>query len=194
MDAPEGVEIKDSPAFSNSASNFALISSDNVRFLVSCIILSEASPWFGNMFTLPQSPAPDPNRLRDSIPFVRIAETAKIVTVLLQYMYPHQHPHPSFNQICSLLTAADKYEMDWLKEILRTLVVSKTFLKEQPLRVYMITQFHRLTPESADACCATLEVDLNSVNVDALLSNLIFANLDRAFIYCKFIRLLQFHQ
>jgi hypothetical protein len=188
----EDVELKDSPVFSNPASDFALISSDNVRFLVFRNILSEASPWFESMFTLPQPHDPNDNSIQ-SLPFVRMEETSEILEVLLQYIYPRQNPFPTFNQICLVLRAVDKFEMDWMKGILRELLVSEKFLTDQPLAVFIASRFYNLFPEASVACRHTFDSNLNDFKVAELVSQLSFMNLDKSFILEEFIGLVQFH-
>jgi hypothetical protein len=183
--------LQDSVTYSSTDADLVLISSDNVRFKVYRCILALGSPFFANTLTLPQ---PQAEASVHTLPFVHMEETSEIIDILLHYMYPREHPTPSFDQICVLLGVADKYEMEWLENILRTLLVSDKFLMEQPLSVYMVTQFYNLVPEHTIACRSTLEVDLSFIDLNELTSKLACIRMAKQFILGEFLRLLQFHQ
>jgi hypothetical protein len=83
-------------------------SSDNVNFRVHRSVMATSSPFFRDMFSLPQ-PSSDAS---DELPVVRVSEAADVLNSLLSMLYhvPPEMPHSSDN-ILALLAATDKYDM-----------------------------------------------------------------------------------
>lgn len=132
-----------SPPFNNLSADTVLCSSDNVHFHVHSVILAEASPFFKDMFALPQPPPPigeenssDPDS-RDGHPIIRLTEDSSSLDSLLRLCYPIADPELSQVQaVTAVLEAAMKYQM----EAATTLMVRalEGFALDQPLRVWAI--------------------------------------------------------
>ncbi|EIN13534.1 hypothetical protein PUNSTDRAFT_15879, partial [Punctularia strigosozonata HHB-11173 SS5] len=112
-----------------------LLSSDKIKFHVSKVVLSIASPFFQDMFGLPQAPDSDPE---GSV--IPVTENSSILNALLRICYPI--PDPTVSQpmdLYQLVITADKYHLpavtNWARE--RLLAVAR----DQPLAAY------------AAACC-----------------------------------------
>lgn len=103
-------------------------------------VLTAASPFFRDMFSLPQPPSMPSTSAGDAhIPRIPISETREIFTALLCYVYPIPRPTiDSLEQLATLLSAALKYDFVMAIEALREALVSPRYLAECPLRVYGI--------------------------------------------------------
>jgi hypothetical protein len=105
-------------------------------------VLTAASPFFRDMFSLPQPPSTPSYSLPTSdshIPRIPISETQEVFTNLLRYVYPISRPEiNSLEDITRLLGPALKYDFVIAVNALREMLVSPKFLQEHPLRVYGI--------------------------------------------------------
>ncbi len=103
-------------------------------------VLTAASPFFRDMFSLPQPPSlPSISKNDSHIPRIPVSETREIFTALLRYVYPIPRPViSSLEQLSTLLGAALKYDFVMAVEALREMLVSPRYLEECPLRVYGI--------------------------------------------------------
>jgi hypothetical protein len=86
-----------------------LQSSDLVPFRVHKSVLVASSPFFSDMFSLPQPNDAAPNEL----PVVNLSENAEVLNSLISMLYPvpPEVPRSSY-YILLLLAAAEKYDMD----------------------------------------------------------------------------------
>ena len=90
-----------------------LRSSDQVDFMVYKVILSKASPFFKNMFSLPQ-PQPATGTPQESRPIIDLAEDSRALAALLSIIYPPSSVTTgslSLNDLISTLEMARKYDM-----------------------------------------------------------------------------------
>jgi hypothetical protein len=151
--APEiqPMEAASSPFDGSTHWDTVILSSDNVRFHVLRSILSIASGFFHDMFSLPQSAQDEP-----SSSTVQFSESGHVLDQVLRICYPI--PDPSVNSVeavGTLLNVADKYEMNgvtmWAKDRL------KSFHDEEPLHVYLLACHLGLKEEAAAAAKATLK-------------------------------------
>lgn len=105
-------------------------------------VLTAASPFFRDMFSLPQPPSLPSTSSSTSdaqIPRIPVPETREVFTALLCYVYPVPRPGVnSLDELTPLLGAALKYDFVIAVEALKELLVSPRYLKECPLRVYGI--------------------------------------------------------
>lgn len=105
-------------------------------------VLTAASPFFRDMFSLPQPPSiPSyaPSTSDAHIPRIPIPETKEVFTKLLCYVYPISRPViNSLEEVTALLGAALKYDFIIAVDALKEMLVSPRYLKEYPLRVYGI--------------------------------------------------------
>jgi len=125
-------------------------------------VLTAASPFFRDMFSLPQPPSLPSTSSDDAhIPCIPVSETHEIFTTLLCYVYPIPRPAiDSLEQLATLLGAALKYDFVTAVEALREMLVSPRFLKECPLRVYGIACSFDLQEEAQIASRYTLGINL----------------------------------
>ncbi|KAK0207052.1 hypothetical protein DFS33DRAFT_1256203 [Desarmillaria ectypa] len=126
------------------------------RFAVHKCILSAASPFFRDMFLLPQPPAAQATDV--DIPSIDMSEDAIILYTLLQYIYPVPNPIiPSLGKLVPVLEAAKKYEIVVAVDSLREQLVSTKNLTKDPLRVYAIAGRYDLQEELKVAAKYTLK-------------------------------------
>ncbi|KAH9951052.1 hypothetical protein B0H21DRAFT_719255 [Amylocystis lapponica] len=150
--------------FDNTAADIILCSSDTVHFHVHSIILGEASPFFKDMFALPQ-PAPplnpdssDPHH-RDGHAIVRMSEDSHTLDSLLRLCYPITDPILSeLQEVRAVLEASMKYQMEEAT-VLMTQALHQFALKE-PLRVWAIACRFGLDDEAIFAAKNTLSMSL----------------------------------
>ncbi|OBZ70346.1 hypothetical protein A0H81_09769 [Grifola frondosa] len=125
-------------------------------FRVHRCILSTASPFFRTMFSLPQPVASCPD-----IPVIAVTESGATLEALLRFIYPVADPPiETLDQLSLVLNAARKYELDFVVEALRKLLVSPRYLRAWPLRVYAIATRHDLEEEARIASTATLAINI----------------------------------
>ncbi|TCD64218.1 hypothetical protein EIP91_004353 [Steccherinum ochraceum] len=94
--------------FDRPDADVVILSSDNVKFLCHKPILSIVSPFFSDMFSLPQPVAAE----KANIPTVPVTEDCRIVDALLRLIYPVLPPlltEPTF--VVDVLSAGKKYQV-----------------------------------------------------------------------------------
>jgi len=85
-------------------------SCDSINFRVHKLVLSLSSPFFDDMFSLPQ---PSDQDVVNGLPVVRLSEDAEVLKCLLTMVYPIPSMIPnSYNQTLMVLSASQKYDMD----------------------------------------------------------------------------------
>jgi hypothetical protein len=125
--SPVQKPIANAPFNDIAGADIILCSKDGVDFYIHKLLLSLASPFFQQMFTLPQ---PSKN-----IQTIEVTEDSQTLDRLLRLCYPV--PDPIFEDLSDtsdVLEAAMKYEMDEATAIMGAAIV--TFVKEKPLQVY----------------------------------------------------------
>ncbi|KAG6853136.1 hypothetical protein C0991_006616 [Blastosporella zonata] len=136
---------------------------DPTQFHVHRCILSAASPFFYDMFTLPQALT-----VSHQIPVVPVSETQTTIGTLLNFLYPIEDPPiQSLDELVPVLCAALKYDFTGVVATLRKLLVSPHFIKSDPTRVYAIASRFELEEEARIASKYTLDVQI----LDASLSD-----------------------
>ncbi|EIN03886.1 hypothetical protein PUNSTDRAFT_128616 [Punctularia strigosozonata HHB-11173 SS5] len=173
--------------FNKPSADLILRTSDNVDFHVHKSILSEASPVFETMLSLPQPRKPvglarSPStkfaeqiqelkngrpvvkipELKNGRPVVKIPETAASLAMLLQICYPYKDPDMSdLDDTMEVLVAAIKYEMDHPTTVLSQRL--QAHATTSPLRVYAFAVHRRLEEEARFAARASLRFGLNTL-------------------------------
>ncbi|KAH8118807.1 hypothetical protein DFH11DRAFT_1502705 [Phellopilus nigrolimitatus] len=143
--------------FTTPDADVVLRTSDNVELRVHRHILSEASPFFRDLFTLPQGDSTD----SATAPTVDIPENTEVMETLLKLIYPGMEPVIStLDELSVLLAAAMKYDMVRASETLRRLLVSPRFVEKEPTRVYAIACRHDLEHEARLASSHTLRINI----------------------------------
>ncbi|KXN87463.1 hypothetical protein AN958_08768 [Leucoagaricus sp. SymC.cos] len=127
-------------------------------------VLTAASPFFRDMFSLPQPPTlPSYSHSTSDahIPRIPIPEIRDVFTKLLCYVYPVPRPNiNSLDEVSCLLGAALKYDFVTAVEALKELLVSSRYLEENPLRVYGIACNFDLEDKAKIASRYTLRINL----------------------------------
>lgn len=115
-----------------------------------CVLIA-ASPFFRDMFSLPQPLDNDSSNSLSTcdshVPRIPISETREVFTNLLCYIYPIPRPEiNSLEEIRELLAPALKYDFVIAVNALKEMLVSPRFLQEHPLRVYGIASSFDVSP------------------------------------------------
>jgi len=98
-------------------------SCDFINFRVHKLVLSLSSPFFRDMFSLPQ---PSNQEVVNGLPVVRLSEEAEVLNCLLTMLYPIPSMIPnSYDKTLVLLTASQKYDMDGIQSRIRADVQGK---------------------------------------------------------------------
>ncbi|KAH9942490.1 uncharacterized protein BXZ73DRAFT_97900 [Epithele typhae] len=122
--------LADAP-FDQPSADIVLRSADHVDFRAHRVILAQASPFFADMFSLPQASPPDASAL----PVVDMSEDSKTLRRLLLLCYPvDKQELDSVADIAPVLAAARKFDMEWpIRLLARDLADS---ISRSPLRAW----------------------------------------------------------
>jgi hypothetical protein len=138
-----------------------LQSSDLVNFRVNKSVLISSSPFFGDMFSLPQ---PSNDAAPDELPVVHLSEDSEVLNSLISILYPVPPEMPnSSDNILALLSAAAKYDMDAVQSSIRAEISRRGLLsptRASVFRVYAVAYSKGLIPEVEAAARLTLEYPL----------------------------------
>jgi hypothetical protein len=138
--------------------DIVLRSSDLVDFHVHRSVLVASSPFFGDMFSLPQPP----NELvPEALPVVHLSEDAEILNSLVSMLYPVPPEIPwSYVDILALLAAATKYDMNAVQSFIRMAISRKDLLSPHPTHAYAVAYSKWLVPEMTTTARDTLRFPL----------------------------------
>ncbi|KAF8258251.1 hypothetical protein EI94DRAFT_1155013 [Lactarius quietus] len=135
-----------------------LQSSDLVNFRVHRPILAASSPFFKDLFSLPQPPEPDHEV--DGLPVVQLSEDAEVLNSLVTMLYPVPPEIPdSVDHILTLLSACQKYDMTTVQSSIRAEVGRRGLLSQTgagSFRLFAAACRKRLIPEMKAAARLTL--------------------------------------
>ncbi|EIM83890.1 uncharacterized protein STEHIDRAFT_159505 [Stereum hirsutum FP-91666 SS1] len=116
--------IRDAPfPFNDASADVIFRSSDGVDFRALKAILSIASPFFKDMFTLPQPSTHSPDTFtgdvyRDGILVIPLTEDSEILDFILRSCYPVRSPRITrLNHIRAVLVASRKYQIEALEGV-----------------------------------------------------------------------------
>ncbi|KAI9450617.1 hypothetical protein BJY52DRAFT_1419488 [Lactarius psammicola] len=133
-------------------------SSDLVSFRVNKATLSMSSPFFADMFSLPQPPD---NEVINGLPVVRLSEDAEVLNSLLKMLYPISSAVPdSYDKALELLVASHKYNMASVQSSIRTEIKSwgpVVLTGTVAYRAYAISSSAKLLPEMTTSARHTLD-------------------------------------
>ena len=132
-------------------------SSDLVHFRVNKLVLVTSSPFFADMFSLPQ---PLNDTAPDDLPVVHLPEDAEVLNSLFSMLYPVTPEMPHSNDgILALLATATKYDMDVVQTLIRAEISRRGLFSSAGagvFRVYAVAYSKGLIPEVATAARLTL--------------------------------------
>ncbi|KAI0248056.1 hypothetical protein BJV78DRAFT_851427 [Lactifluus subvellereus] len=153
------IEASSPPKYSDMTSaDVILRSTDLVNFRVHRSVLVTSSPFFADMFSLPQ-PAND--EVIDGLPVVRLSEDVEVLNSLISILYPVPPEIPSNDDsILALLAASQKYDMVAVQSSIRAEVSRRGLLSPkgaETFRVYAIACRQRLIPEMETTARLTLD-------------------------------------
>ena len=164
-------ETGPSPSFPQSASplpdgldlanaDIILQSCDSIKFRVHKLVLSMSSPFFSDMFSLPQ-PSESDQELVDGLPIVRLSEDAEVLKGLLTMSYPIPSMiTSSYDKTLMVLAASQKYDMDGVQSRIRTELRDKDLpmpTGAATCRAYAIASIGGLSSEKETLARLTLD-------------------------------------
>ena len=133
-------------------------SSDVVNFRVNKVVLSVSSPFFADMFSLPQPPYKE---VIDGLPVVRLSEHAETLDYPLTMLYPFPCVAPDgYDKALQLLDAAQKYDMVGVQSYIRAQIKCREpilLTRNEAFRAISISSGARLLPEMETSARHTLE-------------------------------------
>ena len=156
--------------FNHPNADVILRSSDKepVDFRVYKLLLSLASPFFTELFSLPQTSNPsisDECRDPGGLPIIQMTEDRETLRLLLSLCFPvsvSKLPRfSSLQEIQKVIEAAFKLEMEGLQMYLRTELISLRFIEAQPLRVFAIAYRYGWDREARMAARYSLRYHMN---------------------------------
>ena len=132
MDAP-------TPFDSSAISDTIIRTSDNIRFYVLGAFLYFVSEAFRDKLSLNRGPAADENE-KGELPVYEFSEDSEIFNILLEFIYPRVdepqfHNLDVFKRTCK---AAQAYSMTVVEEKLKKQILTSSFIKAEPFRLYAI--------------------------------------------------------
>lgn len=146
--------------FDTPDADLILLSSDEVEFRVHRCILAAASPFFRDMFTLPQPVIAESNII-SMVPIVPVSEKGVNLDSLLRFIYPVPAPLiATLDELSAILGAAFKYDFPSVISTLRKLLAAPQFLRSAPARVFAIASRYELEEEAQLASTYTLSVHI----------------------------------
>ncbi|OCH91507.1 hypothetical protein OBBRIDRAFT_792221 [Obba rivulosa] len=133
-------------------------SCDGVDFRVHRAILSEASPMFETMFSLPQPSTPSSDC--NDLPAILMAETATTLNAVLHFCYPMpEFDFTTIDVLAQVLEAGRKYAIDAiLSRAVRPL--RGLFLDEDPFAVFAVAYNMKMADEALLAAHESLKWDV----------------------------------
>ncbi|KAG8889260.1 hypothetical protein FRB98_005073 [Tulasnella sp. 332] len=155
---------------------------DRTQFKVYRIILSLSSPFFRDMFSLPQGMSTKQTSSLSSslsdeadIPVIDVSEDPKTLHTLLSLLYPTDVPAINcYDLATSLVEACDKYSIELgrlrASPSLRNLMVKPALLKEHGLRAYALAWRLGLEDEAKTASRYLHGVDIKDRQIIADLN------------------------
>lgn len=143
--------------FDRSSADVILRTADNVDFRFYKLLLSLASPFFANMFALPQPTPLDSaaDETKYGLPIIPVSEKSIIMRKLLSFCSPiYDTDAPTLENldiVMSVLDAADKYDMKRVGKFIVSLITAPHFLEKEPMRVFAIACRYRAQEETTVA-------------------------------------------
>ncbi|KAH9940281.1 hypothetical protein B0H21DRAFT_754928 [Amylocystis lapponica] len=156
----------DAPApFNNHAADAIIHSSDNFSFYVRRAIISEASPVFEAMFSLPQSPASDTSGDL-SVPIIPVMEDVQTLEKLFRICYPVVDPVlETLQEVSAVLAAALKYKIDVAIHLCTRALLSPMLIQSDHVGAYAVAVQLKLQEEARAIALHALRYPLSLTGV-----------------------------
>jgi len=120
-------------------------------------ILQESSPFFSDLFSLPQPQS----EIKADTPVIDVDEQAVLMKTLLLLVYPGEEPIiGTLIELSALVAVAMKYQMVRAVATLRRLLISPRFVENHPTQVYAIACRHDFEEEARIASKYTLNINI----------------------------------
>ncbi|KAK6991861.1 hypothetical protein R3P38DRAFT_3091233 [Favolaschia claudopus] len=142
--------------FDDVSADTILRSSDGIDFHVWRVVLSSASPFFRDMFSLPQDTSFDAG-----IPVIPVAENSQLLDVFLRFWYPGatQKPFEDLDQLADVIELAMmKYDLQYLAPLLRRQLV--TYKEAHCLSVFALACYYGWLDIAKEAARQALALNL----------------------------------
>jgi hypothetical protein len=150
--------------FTKPSADVILRPSDGVEFRVHKAVLSAASDFFQDMFSLPQYSSTDSPR---DLPVFPVEEDAHALNSLLRLVYPVPDPPlESLKLVTSVVAAAEKYQME--EDLSITKKAWLDCAEQHPVRAFALAYRHRWEDEVRAAARLTLRSALLGTEVEEL--------------------------
>ncbi|KAJ7215014.1 hypothetical protein GGX14DRAFT_496598 [Mycena pura] len=145
------------PPFDSTGGDVQLRSSDGVDFHVHRLVLSLASPFFKDMFSLPQ---PDPGL---EVATIQMSETASVLYRALRFWYPGAEP-PAIQTLDELREMLEvlilKYDMQFIVPAAKKHL--REFLAEDSVAVFAIACRHEWRDVALEAAKSSLRLPIRA--------------------------------
>ena len=142
-----------------SDADIIIQSCDLVNFPVHKRTLAMSSPFFSDMFSLPQ-PQPSNKEVVDGLPLVPLSEDAEVLSGLITMLYPIPSWLPnSYDKALTLLSASQKYEMVGVRSRIHAEIQNREFpplTGAETFRSYAISSSGDLSSEREKLARQTL--------------------------------------
>ncbi|KAI0259120.1 hypothetical protein BC834DRAFT_661076 [Gloeopeniophorella convolvens] len=146
-----------------------LRSCDDNNFFVHQSTLAASSPFFRDMFSLPN---PQTNvgegseDMQNGLPIIRMTEHSEVLDVLLSVLYPSPLPAiDSYIFVLQVLACAQKYQMESTMDLVRSLIAAGRFPRRPAdnvlLYAYVVATRNRLAQETRDIALLSLDRELS---------------------------------
>ncbi|TFY78013.1 hypothetical protein EWM64_g5999 [Hericium alpestre] len=157
------------PSFDDIDADVLLRTSDNIDFRVYKNILAKSSPFFRDMFSMPQ-PAEEKadSESTSRLPVINVSEHSRTLAMLLSMCYPlaDEPGFSSLEDLCSVLAAAKKYDMERAYKTASRVFAESSFLTDRPAQAYGAVCRFGLEAEARRAARACLRKAMSLENLD----------------------------
>ncbi|KAI0799800.1 hypothetical protein BC629DRAFT_1611902 [Irpex lacteus] len=131
--------------FASPTADVVFITADDVEFRLHKGILSIASPFFNDMFSLTQPPTPHGTESADS--HIPVAESSEVFDTLMRLVYPVSEPPLTDHTLVErILEVALKYQLEKATDALRSAL--RLLIAQYPLAIFASACRLRLQEET----------------------------------------------
>jgi len=166
-------EIPENSLFDDPDADIILRSCDHREFRVLKLYITKASPVLQETI---QSALSSPTAsTAPSLPSVQLSDSGTTLSSLLSFILPMPSVlPPTIEQTMLLLSAAQKYQMEFIMSTIRAVIVSQDppFIRQETaVQVYSLAQTHGLRQEALHAARATLTFSFTLENLEDKLGS-----------------------